>query len=556
MNISNANRVFQQLKSEYDLWVSAWKELARYLAPTSGSFDDEAKSKQGQKIDHKTIMDSTASRAVSILAAGMMSGLTSPSRSWFELTIDGPQELQSNAVKRWLYDVKQVLERVFAKCNLYACLRNFYEEISVFCTGAFLVEEDYETVIHCRPLTIGEFMLAHDERGRIDTYGREFYMTVAQMVGEFGLDAVPENIKQQYLDKKYSNQYKVRHLIMPNRDREPGKIGNRNMPFISVYWCDGQDKFLRESGYNDFPVIASRWEVKRPNDTYGRGPGWTALGDVKMLQKMQRKKLEALDKSIDPPLMVSNKVQGEINLLPGGVTRYGDITDAAVKPVYQVQPDLKSLEYSIEQTRQRISEQFFADMFLMISNIDAGKMTATEVAERTQEKMMMLGPVLERLKNELLDPLIERTFNICQRAGILPPAPEEIQGREIQVSYISMIAQAQKATALNSIRQGANFAAELAQVQAGAAQADVLDVVDFDGALREGLTAIGATPKMIRPEEEVQQAREARAEQQAALAQQAQIAQAVQSAKTLADTPLNTGSALDAVAQQGGANVQ
>ena len=555
MNISDANRVFCQLKSDYNLWVSAWKELARYLAPTSGSFDDEARNKQGQKIDHKTILDSTAARAVAILSAGMMSGLTSPSRSWFKLTIDGPQQEQTNAVKRWLYDVKQIIERVFAKSNLYACLRNFYEEISVFCTAAFVVEEDYETVIHCRPLTIGEFMLAHDNRGHINTYAREFFMTVAQLVAEFGIENVPDGIRQQYNNMKYSNQYKVRHLIMPNTQRQVGAIDNKNMPFVSLYWMEGQERFLRESGYQDFPVIASRWEVKRPNDTYGRGPGWTVLGDVKMLQKMQKKKLEALDKSIDPPLMVSNKVQGEINLMPGGITRYGDVTDSAVKPVYQVQPDLKSVEFSIEQTRQRISEQFFADMFLMISNIDAGKMTATEVAERTQEKMMMLGPVLERLKNELLDPLIERTFNICMRAGILPPPPEEIQGRNINVSYISMIAQAQKATALNSIRQGAQFAAELAQVQAANAQAEVLDVVDFDGALREGLEAIGATPKMVRPEDEVEASRQARAEQQQALAQQAQIAQAVQSAKTLADTPLNTGSALDVVAQQGGANV-
>lgn len=552
MDINDANNIFGQLKGEYDLWVPQWKELASYLAPTSGSFDDDAKSKQGQKIDAKKILDSTASRAVAILSAGMMSGLTSPSRSWFELTLDGPNEQQTHAVKEWLYDVKQIIERVFAKSNLYAVLRNFYEEMAVFCTGAFLVEEDYDNVIHCRPLTIGEFMLAHDQRGRIDTYGREFYMTVAQLVGEFGMDNVPQTVRQQYNDKKYSATYKVRHLITPNRDRKPGELGHNNMPYISVYWMSGQPTFLRKSGYEDFPVIASRWEIKRPNDTYGRGPGWTVLGDVKMLQKMQKKKLVALDKSIDPPIMVSNRVQGEINLLPGGITRYSDNADTAVKPVYQVAADLKSVEYSIEQTRQRISEQFFADMFLMISNVDAGKMTATEVAERSQEKMMMLGPVLERLKNELLDPLIERTFNICSRAGILPPPPDEIQGRDIQVSYISMIAQAQKATALNSIRQGAQFAAELAQIQA-AAGAEVLDNVDFDGALREGLAAIGATPKMIRPEEEVQTSRQARAQQAQEMAQQAQIAQAVQSAKTLANTPLGTGSALDAVAQ-GAAN--
>nr|DAF04165.1 MAG TPA: head to tail connecting protein [Caudoviricetes sp.] len=553
MKTSEAKAIFDQLKAEYDLWTSGWKELVRFVAPTSGNFAEDANTKRGQKIDHKTILDNTAARAVDILSAGMMSGLTSPSRSWFELTLDGPQEQLTHNVSTWLYDVKQIIERVFAKSNLYATLRNFYEEMAVFCTAVFLVEEDYDTVIHCVPMTIGEFMLAHDARGRVDTYAREFAMTTAQMVSEFGYENVPQRVQHEYVNKKYNNTHTVRHLIAPNRDRKYGKIGNKNMPFVSVYWTEGHPRFLRESGYEDFPVIASRWELKRPNDSYGRGPGWRVLGDVKMLQKMQKKKLEALDKSIDPPLMVSSKVQGEVNLFPGGLTRYNSTTDAGVKPIYQVQPDLQNTEYSIEKTRKSISEQFFADLFLMISNVDAGKMTATEVAERAQEKMMILGPVLERLKNELLDPLIERAFNICNRAGILPPPPEEIQGRELQVSYISMIAQAQKATGLNSIRQAAQFAAELAQIQA-ATGSEVLDNVDFDGALREGLAAIGATPKMVRAEEDVQAARENRAKQQQALAQQAQMESAVKSAKALSETPLNTGSALDAVAQGGTPN--
>lgn len=555
MKLSEAISIFGQLKSEYDLWVPGWKELARFLAPTSGSFAEDAKNKQGQKIDHRTIIDSDPVLAVEILSAGMMSGLTNPSRSWFELTIDGAPEQMSHSVKTWLYDVKQIIERVFAKSNLYAVLRNFYEEIAVFCTAAFLVEEDYKTVLHCRPMTIGEFMLAHDARGRVDTFAREFSMTAAQMVDEFGFENVPPSVRQEYENKKYSATHTVRHLIAPNRNRQYGKTGNKNMPFVSVYWTAGFPRFLRESGYEDFPVIASRWEIKRPEDSYGRGPGWRALGDVKMLQKLQKTKLVALDKSTNPPMMVSSGVQGEVNLLPGGITRYNGTTDAAVKPVYQVQSDLQSAEYSIEQVRKSIRGQFFADMFLMISNVDAGKMTATEVAERANEKMMVLGPVLERLKNELLDPLIERAFNICQRAGILPPPPEEIQGRELQVSYISIIAQAQKASGLNSIRQAAQFAAELAQIQTAAGGSDVLDNVDFDGALREGLAAIGATPKMVRGEDDVQAARENRAKQQQALAQQAQMESAVKSAKSLAETPLNTGSALDLVAAGGTPNV-
>lgn len=548
MNLQDAKRIFREMEQARSPWINVWRELAQYLAPTSGSFNDEAQTKQGEKINHKKIIDASAQRSVAILSAGMMSGLTSPSRSWFKLTLDGSEDTLSNAVERWLYDVKQRIDAVFAKSNVYAVLHNFYEEVVVFGTCAFLVEEDYKTVLHCRPLTIGEYMLGEDDRGQVNRFARQFFLTTYQLVAQFGIDNVPDAIKQQYQNHKYDMLHKVYHVITPNPDHKPGAVGNTNMPWASLYWMDRSVKPLRESGYNDFPVIAARWELKRPSDVYGRGPGWTGLGDVKMLQKMQKTKLQALDKATNPPMMVSAKVQGEVNLLPGGLTRYNDVTDAAVKPIYQINPDLQALENSIAQTRQRISEQFFADMFLMISNVDAGKMTATEVAERTQEKMMMLGPVLERLKNELLDPLIERAFNICQRAGILPPPPEEIQGRELHVSYISMIAQAQKAGALNTIRQGAQFAAELAEIQA-AAGPEVLDNVDFDGALREGLAAIGATPKMIRAEEDVENARQQRAQAQQEAAQQAQMAQAVQSAKDLSATPLNNGSALDALVQ-------
>ena len=546
MQKAEAQRIFNDLKSDRDLWVPAWKEIGRYLAPSAGSFDDDVISKRGRKIDHKVLLDSSPLMAVEILCAGMVSGLTSPSRPWFELTLDDQKD-HSNAVKRWLYDVKQTIENVFAKSNVYGTLHHFYQEIAVFGTAAFLLEENYDTVVHARALTIGEFMLGENDFGRVDRFAREFYMTTWQLVQQFGLDNVPQSVKQKFNNKQFTSTHKICHLITPNTDRKPGRDGNKNMPWVSVYFMDGQNGFLRESGYEDFPVIAARWELNRASDVYGHAPGWTTLGDVKMLQKLQKTMLVALDKATNPPVQVSAGVQGEINLLPGGITRYNSNTDAGVKPVFQANTDLKSLSYIIEQTKSQISKQFFADMFLMISNVDAGKMTATEVAERTQEKMMMLGPVLERLKNELLDPLIERTFNICLRAGILPPAPEEIQGRELHVSYISMIAQAQKAAALNTIRQGCAFASELA-----AANPTVLDILDYDGALREGLTAIGATPKMIRAEEDVQNARLERAKAQQAAQQQAQMAQVVQSAKTLADTPLNTGSALDAVAKAQG----
>ena len=268
------------------------------------------------------------------------------------------------------------------------------------------------------------------------------------------------------------------------------------MPFSSVYFMEG-GHLLRQSGYREFPVIAARWEVKNASDSYGRGPGWKCLGDVKMLQKMQKTKLVALDKSTNPPMMVSSGVQGEVNLLPGGITRYNGTTDGAVRPAYLVQPDLNALDASIAQVRSTIRAQFFADVFLSLSSQSYSNMTAAEVAERRQEKMLVLGPVLERLKNELLDPLIDRTFNLLARQGLLPPAPPSVQGLEMKVEYVSMIAQAQKAAGLSALSQGLAFAANVA-----AAKPEVLGRVDYDCALEEGLKALGVAPALLKSQQE------------------------------------------------------
>ena len=205
-----------------------------------------------------------------------------------------------------------------------------------------------------------------------------------------------------------------------------------------------------------------------------------------MLQKMQKTKLVALDKNTNPPMMVSANVQGEVNLLPGGITRYSGTTDAAVKPAYEVQPDLQALDNAIENVRNTVRAHFFADVFTLLSSLQTQRMTAAEVAERHEEKMLVLGPVLERLKSELLDPLIHRTFCILLRQGVLPPAPAFIQGIPLGVEYISMIAQAQKASGLRTLAQAMEYASLLAQSKPA-----ILEQIDYSRALEDGLNQLG-----------------------------------------------------------------
>ena len=487
-------RLYGELKSERSSWLPAWKDLCAYLAPTRGFFDGQTPN-QGRRLDHKTLLDSDPCLAVEILSAGMMSGLTSPSRSWFDLGI-APRELEKlPGAREWLAEIKKRLEDAFAASNVYSTLHTFYQEIAVFGTAAFLLEEDPQKGIRCRPFTIGEYCLGTDSLGRVNRFGREFFLTAVQMREAFGLENLPPAIQQEILQNRPGHYHKIIHLIFPNAAYAKDCLDNRRMAYSSVYLTDS-GHLLRQSGYREFPVIAARWEVKHAADAYGRGPGWKCLGDVKMLQKMQKAKLVALDKNTNPPVMVSANVQGEVNLLPGGITRYNGTTDAAVKPAYQVQADLSSLENAISSVRSTIRAQFFADVFLMLSAQNYSNMTAAEVAERHQEKMLVLGPVLERLKNELLDPLIDRAFDLLNRQGFLPPAPESVQGLKMKVEYVSLIARAQKAAGLSSLVQGINYAAGLAAVCP-----QVLERVDYNRALEEGLSSLGVAPALLKNSE-------------------------------------------------------
>jgi len=488
-------RQYDALKNEQSSYLPVWKELGAYLAPTRGFFDGQLPG-QGRRIDHKTLLDSAPCLSVEVLCAGMMSGLTSPSRSWFDLSLAPEEMMELPGAREWIFDVKKRLEEVFAKSNVYGVLHGFYEEIAVFGTAAFLVEEDKDKGIYCRPFTIGEYCLGTDEKGRTNRFGREFFLTAAQLIEKFGPENVPAQITALPVHEQTSKYYKVFHLITPNERHAPFFHDNQHMAFTSVYFLE-DGHVLRQGGYKEFPVIAARWEVKNASDVYGKGPGWKCLGDVKMLQKMQKTKLVALDKSTNPPVMVSANVQGEVNLLPGGVTRYNGAADGAVRPAYQVQPDLNSLEAAIESVRATIRSQFFADVFLALSAQNYTGMTATEVAERHQEKMLVLGPVLERLKNELLDPLIDRAFNLLARQRLLPTPPQSIQGLPLKVEYVSMIAQAQKAAGLSSLVQGLNYAASVA-----AAKPEILKRVDYECALEEGLKALGVAPALLKSPQE------------------------------------------------------
>lgn len=529
-----------QLRNERDSWMAHWKEISDYLLPRSGRFFVDDRNRGDKR--HNNIYDSTGTRALRVLAAGMMAGMTSPARPWFRLTTSDPQLDESAAVKAWLADVTRLMQMVFAKSNTYRALHSMYEELGAFGTASTIVLADFNSVIHHYTLTTGEFAMAADHRGQINTLYREFQMTVAQMVREFGRDNCSPTV-QTLFDRGALEQWvTIMHAIEPRVDRDVTKRDDRNMAWKSVYFEHGgnEDQILRDSGFKEFPALCPRWATTG-GDIYGNSPAMEALGDIKQLQHEQLRKAQGIDYKTKPPLQAPTSLKSrDVDTLPGGISFVDSAApNGGIRSAFEVNIDLSHLLADIQDVRERIKGSFYADLFLMLANGTNPQMTATEVAERHEEKLLMLGPVLERMHNEILDPLIEMTFSRMVEAGIVPPPPDELQGMELNVEFVSMLAQAQRAIATNSVDR---FVGNLGAV--AGIKPEVLDKFDADRWADAYADMLGIDPELIVPGEQVALIRKQRAEAAQAQQQAALLNQGADTAQKLGSVDTSKQSAL------------
>ncbi len=538
---------WEALKAERSSWMPHWKEISEVLLPRSGRFLVTDNNRGDKR--HRAILDNSATRALRTLSGGMMAGMTSPARPWFRLTTKIPSLDESYEVKKWMSDVTTLMQLIFNRSNVYRTLQMAYEELGAFGTTSGIMLDDYDNVIHCMPLTIGEYAIATGARGYVNTNYREFRMTVAALVEEFGLENVSKSTRNLWEHSEYDQWVTVINAIEPRRDRDPSKKDAKNMPYRSVYFepgSDSEDRLLRETGFRQFPVLSARWSVSG-GDIYGTGPGMEALGDMRQLQQQQLYKAKAIAQQADPTIAVPSDLRNqEGNLVPGGVIYLDSPMQAqGVRAAYEVPIRLDALLMDIQDVRQRIDQAFYRDIFMMIAGSQNDRMTATEIAERHEEKMLMLGPVLERLNAELLDPLISMTFDRMVAANLLPPIPEELQGVELNVDYTSILAQAQRAISTNAIDRYTQNLGVLAAIKP-----DLVDKFDSDYWADYYADALGIDPRLVVSNEQVAVIRQERAQQQEAANQMAMAQQASQVAKNLGVTEQQQSATPDQIMQQ------
>lgn len=565
--VTHLNRLFDGLWKGRDFYVDRWKELAKFLLPTRPRFmaGDATRDKS-----NPFIVDSTATQALTVAKSGLLTGLASPSRPWFTLTTQDEALDAIPAVKVWLEKFRDVLLAVFEQSNFYTALGQLFEDDMVFANAAMAMLEDRERVLRCHVFPIGSYAIAQDTDGRVTMFGREFNMTVRQLVREYGLEALPLNLRDTAgHPQRWEDSVEVRHIIMPNPALAPGDYRPAaSRPFVEVYWlkqprggvgsavdepnwtgsdiANGDIGLLRSGGYDEFPIIVSRWD-RNDEETYGsRSPGIDALADVKQLQKQVRTGSNALAKMVDPPLVGGMGVKNRaVSLVSGSVNIDPDMTgqQSRLQSLHEVNLRLDHLEQSNEQLRTRIRRAFMEDIFLMLLG-DARNQppTAEEVRAREREKLTVLGPVYERKADDVFDPAIARVAGIVIRqadfywrmnedAPILPMPPPELSGVEWVPRYVSEVAQAQKLVGLASIERHLTFVGNLATLYPGA-----LDVPRLDDMIREHAEVVGVSPRLVNGQATVEGNRMARQQAQAQAAAQQAAPGLAKAAKDMGDT--------------------
>jgi head-to-tail connecting protein len=547
--------------------------------------DDGGLPNRGNK-KMQYVVDNCPMLALRTMSAGLMAGMTSPSRPWFRLRTDDEELMENPGVAEWCERVTDAIHRILQKSNFYRAIPTFYEEIGAFGTaavGIYEIPQDLrkrKPLINCQTYTWGEYWIAQDEENVVDTFMRRFKWTVQQVVKKFVENPddpddptwdnlIPATVALWH-SRKWDRWVDIIHVIEPNDTWEAGALGTRGMQARSVYYEMGgsPEILLGIKGFLEMPIFVARWDTNS-DDVWGHSPAMYCLGDAKQLMTQQKRKMQGIDKQMDPPLIGDASLKRQtVSQLPGDVT-WLEVTAATtfgLKPLYEVKPDLTAMLGDLEETRKRIRAGMYENVFQMMRTLEdtlKSGITATEINARKQEQLLELGPLLDRLNGEAFGPIIERVFNIAERRSRLawqhvargqpvppafemffPPPPQALQGKPLQIDYISILAQAVRVAEIQGINQTTQYVLMLAQ-----AKPDVLDKVDFDKAIEIIADRTGTPPECIVADEVVQKIRQQRAAAQAQAQKAEQMANAApaaaSAAKSLSETPIGGSNALE-----------
>jgi hypothetical protein len=530
------------LESNRTTWLGTFKEISENLVPNRGVWESR-KHNKGEKRG-SNMYTGRVTRYARNLAALMVAGVTSPARKWFRLGLYDKDLQEWAPAKKWLDQVQTLMLMAYARSNFYVTVYPVYLDLVCFGTGCLWSEENRKEMegLWFRSFDPGSYCIATNDQGQVDTFYRRFQMEARQIAQRFEESKLSARVKKLLKDNEFQ-PVEVIQGIQPQEDWRPSLKDAKGKPFESIYFESAEKDFLGKGGFMHLPAHVPRWETSG-TDNYGRGPGHEGLADLKMIHQIYKTTIRGVHEHVRPPVVIPSSIVGTIQAFPGGIT-VADLGSEQVQNLYRDLPDLSAVQWFKEDVQNALKEIFFNDMFIFLLNDP--NMTATEVVERHEEKMLLLGPVIERVEAEMLDPLTDRAFDILNMQGLIPPAPEELVGMPLKVQYIGLLSQAQSLIAMQGINTVTGFASNLVGVAP-----EIMDNIDTDKAVQQVADIHGVPPELMRSPEIIERMRNDRMNQRAQIAGPQNLAAAAGIAQQMANTPVEGGNLLGEALGVGG----
>jgi hypothetical protein len=516
------------LKSERATWDTLWQNLADYIMPRKSQVT--TRKTEGVEGFTDDIYDMTAIRANMTLAAGQLNYVTPATERWFAFEM--PEELKERggeAGARWFQQCTEIAFRELARSNFYLEIHELYLDRGGFGTSIVYAEEGKRNTLNFQNWEVGTYSVAEDSEGIVDTVFRDFELTCRQAVQRFGIANVGESVQKcfEHAGKNPTNldrKFEFVHAIFPREDdkRQPGKVDGPNKPIASVYVSVKDKCCVRNSGFDEMPVAVSRF-LKWGKSPYGYSPSIEALPTVKQVNFIEKQMDSLAELAAFPRILIPDGLEGDVDLRAGGVTVFdpNNAGGQAVPKEWATQGRYDIGLQRVQAKQTQIEDAYHVTLFKMFAERNK-QMTAREVIERVQEKLVQFSPTFARMTTELLNPMLERVFGICFRAGKFPEPPMEVliptvDGVSLplpQVSYTSKIAMAIRALENQAFMQFVEIVAPLVQVDP-----TVLDAVNTDKAIKGLARNLSLPVEWVRTDDEIAGLRQQRAQAQAAQAQ-------------------------------------
>lgn len=435
-------KCFEQVKGSRINWESMWDDLAYYMVPLKEYYP----SAPGER-KYTHLLDTTAMTSCELLAGSLHSMLTNPAGYFFSLTTGDYKMDKKDTIRLYFQEVTRILHDMLNSSNFQTEVHEMYLSLCGLGNSCQLMEEDDATDIRFSTRPITEFYFKENHRGIVDTLYRCFELDASGLVDEFGYDKLPKEVQKKY--KENSNEkYEVVHKIYP-RKKTPEAKREFRFDYVSQYVLKKLKVNIEVKGFNEFPYLTPRW-TKMPGETYGRGPGEKALGPAKALNVMRETVIAGAQKVVDPPLQAPDDgFLLQVNTTPGGLSYYRAGSQDRIEPVFN-DSRIDFGYQAIDQERIQVREAFYTDQLKLR---EGPQMTATEVAERVEQALRFMGPMLGRLETEYLVPMVTRLYMIARRRDKLPELPAELDGVPLKVRYSSVMAMQQRMSEIQNIRR-------------------------------------------------------------------------------------------------------